>query len=109
MGAPEGGVVCGEEAQRDRALGARKLPEAAARNRIRAEETAPAPAVTARAARLSAPPSKLPSARCPWQHMPHGTHIRSQKTHDVRALEPYGEAVRPDREGHHHGGQGRRP
>ena len=38
----------------------------------------------------------------------HGTHFRSPKAHDVRALEPHGEAVRAHRQRHHHGRQGRR-
>ena len=44
-----------------------------------------------------------PGARCD------GTHLRSQKTHDVRALEPDGEAVRAHRQGHHDRGQDRGP
>jgi YebC/PmpR family DNA-binding regulatory protein len=42
-------------------------------------------------------------------HDPHGAHLRSQKAHDVRAVEPHGEAVRPHRQGHHDGREGRWP
>ena len=34
----------------------------------------------------------------------HGTHIRSQKARDVRALEPHGQAIHPDCQGHRHRG-----
>ena len=40
---------------------------------------------------------------------PMGRIFEDQKAHDVRALEPHGEAVRPHRQGHHHRRQGGRP
>ena len=39
----------------------------------------------------------------------HGTHIRSQKTRDVRPLEPHGQAIHPGRQGHRYCGARRRP
>ena len=39
----------------------------------------------------------------------HGTHIRSQKACDVRALEPHGQTVHPGGQGHCHRGPRRRP
>ena len=99
----------------------RRPAEQAARHRARPAPAAPAPAPAARADRLSSraacgsarpdPQALLLRAPRPWRgwhavrafghHARHGPHLRSPKAHDVRALEPHGEAVRAHRQGHH--------
>ena len=43
----------------------------------------------------------LPAAAPPMRYWRDGTHIRSPQARDVRPLEPHGEAVRANRQGHH--------
>src|SRR6185437_4024845 len=129
----EGTVARREKARRDRALGARELPEAAEGNRAQpahaaAPHAGPArragvvwaaqPAAlrntgpASRATRGAAPPGRARRPHTPTRHprrtagaslaipsalaapLTHGTYFRSPQGHDVRALEPHGEAVR---------------